>query len=46
MPSKTYAATELAKLAWDETKTPRERLAAAEALQRQVGKLVKSLQQK
>jgi hypothetical protein len=37
---KTYAATELARIAWDTDAKKQDRLAAAEALHRSVNKLI------
>ena len=41
---KVMAAQELARLAWDKTQTIEYRLTAARALQRQVDKLIASLE--
>ena len=41
--SKTYAATELAKIAWNKKAKHEDRIAACEALQRQLAKLIASL---
>lgn len=43
MTTKTHAAAELAKMAWDRAKPIKDRIAAAEALQRQLKKLLAEL---